>query len=79
MTASWVRAGQGGGGIEQKGKRTHGHGKQCGDCQHEGGIRGLNGNGKNAINIKLKKKKEHKSNSQEQSLEGCCQRLGHGK
>ena len=22
----------GGGGIEQKGKRTHGHGQQCGDC-----------------------------------------------
>ena len=31
MTASdggWV----GGGGIEQEGKRTHGHGEQCGDC-----------------------------------------------
>ena len=22
----------GGGGIEQKGKRTHGHGPQCSDC-----------------------------------------------
>ena len=22
----------GGGGTEQKGKRTHGHGQQCGDC-----------------------------------------------
>ena len=22
----------GGGGIEQKGNRTHGHGQQCGDC-----------------------------------------------
>ena len=22
----------GGGGIEQKRKRTHGHGQQCGDC-----------------------------------------------
>ena len=32
--------------IEQKGKRTHGHGQQCGDCQGEGDIRGLNGNGK---------------------------------
>ena len=35
----------GGGGIEQKGKRTHG--QQCGDCWGEEGIRGLNGNGKN--------------------------------
>ena len=34
------------GGIEQKGKRTHGHGQQCGECGGEGGIRGLNGNGK---------------------------------
>ena len=25
-----------GGGIEQKGKRTHGHGQQCGDCWGEG-------------------------------------------
>ena len=25
----------GGGGIEQKGKRTHGHGQQCGDCRGE--------------------------------------------
>ena len=31
--------------IEQKGKRTHGHGQQCGDCWGEEGIRGLNGNG----------------------------------
>ena len=23
----------GGGGIEEKGKRTHGHGQQCGDCR----------------------------------------------
>ena len=35
-----------GAGIEQKGKRTHGHGQQSGDCQGEGDIRGLNGNGK---------------------------------
>ena len=34
-----------GGGIEQKGKRTHGHGQQCGECWAEGGIRGLKGNG----------------------------------
>ena len=26
----------GGRGIEQKGKRTHGHGQQCGDCWGEG-------------------------------------------
>ena len=31
-------------GMEQKGKRTHGHGQQCGDCY---GGRGLNDNGKN--------------------------------
>ena len=31
----------GGGGIEQKGKRTHGHRQQGGDCK---GIRGINGN-----------------------------------
>ena len=38
----------GSGGIEEKGKRTHGHGHewQCGDCWGEGGVRGLNGNGK---------------------------------
>ena len=35
----------GGEGIEQKGKRTHGHGQQCGDCWVVGAIRGLNGNG----------------------------------
>ena len=35
MTAKWERIGVGG--IEQKGKRTHGHGQQCGDC---GGGRG---------------------------------------
>ena len=44
-----------GGGIEQKGKRTHGHGRQCGDCWGEGYVRGLHGNGKNSIKIKLKK------------------------
>ena len=36
----------GGGGIEQKGKRTCGHGQQWGDSWGAGGIRGLNGNGK---------------------------------
>ena len=40
----------GGGGIEGRGNRTQGHGQQCGDCWGEGGIRRLNGNGKNAIN-----------------------------
>ena len=42
--------GVGGAGIEQKGKKTHGHGQQCGDCRWGGGIRGLNGN-KNTIKI----------------------------
>ena len=43
------------GGIEQKGKSTHGHGQQCGDCRGwrvvevEEGIRGINGNVKNTI------------------------------
>ena len=36
----------GGGGIEQKGKGTHAHGQQCGDCRGEGGTWNLNGNGK---------------------------------
>ena len=27
----------------QKGKRTHGHGQQCGGCWGKGGRRGLNG------------------------------------
>ena len=42
-----------GGGIEQKGKRTHGHGQQCGDCWAEGGVRGLNGNKKYTMKIKF--------------------------
>ena len=50
MTASG--GGLGGGGIEQKGKRTHGHGQQCGDCWRKEGIKGLNGNGENTIKIK---------------------------
>ena len=41
--------------IEQKVKGTHRHGQQCGDCWGEGGMRGLNGNGKNTIKIKFKK------------------------
>ena len=41
----------GGGGIKQKGERTHGHGQQCGDCRGERGIRALNGNEKNTIKI----------------------------
>ena len=34
-------------GVEgsKKGKRTHGHGQQCGDCWGEEIIRGLSGNG----------------------------------
>ena len=44
MTAKWW--GVRGGGTEQKGKRTHGHGQQCGDYWGEEEIRGLNGNGK---------------------------------
>ena len=39
----------GGGGIEQKGKRSHGQGRQCGDCWGEGCRRGLNGNGKKIL------------------------------
>ena len=36
----------GGGGMGQKGKRTHGRGQQWGGCEEEGDVRGLNGNGK---------------------------------
>ena len=43
MTAGWGELG--GEGIEQKGRRTHGHGQQCGDCWGEAGIRGLDDNG----------------------------------
>ena len=32
--------------IQQKGKRTHGHGRHCGDCGGEGSLRGLNSKGK---------------------------------
>ena len=44
MENSWVVVG--GGRIEQKGKRTHGLGQQCGNCLGGGGIKILNGNGK---------------------------------
>ena len=46
--------------MKQKRKRTHGHGPQCGDCWGKGGIRGLNGNGKNIIKIKSKEKRNRK-------------------
>ena len=42
MTASLGGGEVEGGGIEQRGKRAHGHGQQCGDYRGEGGIRGLN-------------------------------------
>ena len=45
----------GGGGIEKKGKRTHGCGPQCGDCGGARAIRGLNDNRKNTIKIKFLK------------------------
>ena len=58
MTAS--RQGGGGqrGGIEQKGKRTHGHGQQCGDCWGEGSIEVLNDSGKNTMKKKINKTKQ---------------------
>ena len=40
-------------GTEQKGKRTHGHGQQCGEPWGQKGIRGLNDNEKNTIKIKF--------------------------
>ena len=46
--------------IEQEGKRTHGHGQQCGDCWGEGVIRELNDNGKNTMKIKFKNKNKIK-------------------
>ena len=54
--------GVGGRRIEQKRKRTHGHGQQCGDCEvwgrrvggGEEGIRGINGNGKNTLTNRSK-------------------------
>ena len=50
MTATGLRE-RGGGGTEQKGKRTHGHGQQCGGCSGGGVIVGINGNRKNIIKI----------------------------
>ena len=49
-----------GGGIEQKGKKTHGHGQQCGDCWGEGVLRGLNGNGENTIKMEKSLKNDLK-------------------
>ena len=37
--------------MVQKGKRTHGHGQQCGDCWGKEGVRGLNGHEKNTIKL----------------------------
>ena len=36
--------------MEQKGRRTHGHGQQCDDC----GGKQVNSNGKNTIKIQIK-------------------------
>ena len=48
MESRWqlVRGVYRGGETEQKGKKTHGHGQQCGDCWGEEGRREINGNGK---------------------------------
>ena len=48
--------------TEQKGKRSHGGGQQCGDCRGKRSISGLNGNGKeyNKIKLKIKKIKSHR-------------------
>ena len=45
-----------GGGIEQKGKRTHGHGQQSCICRGESGVSELNGNGKNTQQKERKKR-----------------------
>ena len=52
MTASWGGGWLGHGGVEQKGKSTHGHGQQWGDCWGKEGIKGLIGIGKNTIIIR---------------------------
>ena len=49
-------------GLRKKGKRTHGHGQQCGDCWGAEHIRGLKGNVKNTIKIKIKNKIKSKIN-----------------
>ena len=54
MCRGWL----GGGKIEQKGRRTHGHGWQCGDCWGEVDMRGLIGNGKNTIKINFFKERK---------------------
>ena len=46
--------------MEPKGKRTHGHGQQCGDCRGQGSVRGVNANGKKYN--KKKRKQEERSN-----------------
>ena len=53
----------GSGGTEQNGKRTHGHGQQCGDFWEERGIRGLNDNRLNIIMIIYLKNKPNSSSS----------------
>ena len=52
MTAEGCGGRLEGGEIEKKGKRTHGHGQQCGDCWGEEDIRGLNGNGEKPTKVK---------------------------
>ena len=47
---------RGGGGMEQKGKRTDRHRQQSGDCFREEGVRGLNSNGNNTIKSFKKEK-----------------------
>ena len=46
-------AGEWGDGTEQKGKRIHGHGQQHGNYNRLEGIRGINGNGKIQLKIKI--------------------------
>ena len=46
------------GGIEEKEKRTHGHGQQCGDCWGRACMKGLSGNG----NIQCRLNKKIKNN-----------------
>ena len=59
----------GGKGIKQKGKRTHGHGQQCGDCWGARSIKGLNGNGKKIQQrLNFKKKKIQKNEDSVRSL-----------
>ena len=43
--------------IEQKRKRTHGHGQQGGDCRGDRHRRGLNGSEKHTIKNKKRKDK----------------------